>query len=342
MTQPTRIALLGFSRFERATFESFFRLAARREPSYAPAASPPEADFVVADADDAAACAEVDRLGLRQRTVMLGITPRPGTLLQLPRPINLMLVVRALDGLPRTPASTPAEPAPSKQVQRVLEQLAQHTRPADLDGPLPAAPAARAPRVVEPAPAPAAVAQAALAYVATMPAPLDPPLVAAGPGAPTATGIDRIRLDGDATDAAARLDHILVVDDSDIALRFMASNLQRFGFHIHLARSGTEAIERVRERHFEFVFLDVMMEGLDGFQTCKAIKRAPYAAGKRPPTVVMLTSRGTAVDKLRGTMAGADAYLTKPLRETELLKVIGDREIVQHGYADTAASNTLM
>ena len=134
------------------------------------------------------------------------------------------------------------------------------------------------------------------------------------------------------------MDHILVVDDSDIALRFMASNLQRFGFQVHLARSGAEAIERVARRHFEFVFLDVMMEGLDGFHTCKSIKRSTYPDNRPPPTVVMLTSRGTAVDRLRGTMAGADAYLTKPLQEAELLKVVGDREVALHAYADTAAA----
>lgn len=136
------------------------------------------------------------------------------------------------------------------------------------------------------------------------------------------------------------LDHILVVDDSEVALRFMAMHLQRFGFQIHLARSGGEALERLAQRQFEFVFLDVLMEGLDGFQTCKAIKRAHYPEGQRAPTVVMLTCLASAADRLRGTMAGADAYLTKPLRELELLKVVGEREISRHAYAVTAASST--
>lgn len=136
------------------------------------------------------------------------------------------------------------------------------------------------------------------------------------------------------------LDHILVVDDSEVALRFMAVHLQRFGFQIHLARSGAEALERLAQRQFEFVFLDVLMEGLDGFQTCKAIKRAHYPEGQRAPTVVMLTCLASPADRLRGTMAGADAYLTKPLRELELLKVVGEREITRHAYAVTAASST--
>lgn len=136
------------------------------------------------------------------------------------------------------------------------------------------------------------------------------------------------------------LDHILVVDDSEVALRFMVAHLQRFGFQIHLARSGEEALQRVAERRFEFVFLDVRMEGLDGFQTCKAIKRADYPSGRAAPAVVMLTCLAGAADRLRGTMAGADAYLTKPLREVELLKLVGEREVARHAYADTAPAST--
>jgi CheY-like chemotaxis protein len=155
-----------------------------------------------------------------------------------------------------------------------------------------------------------------------------------GPGPPLAGPLLRRR-------PVRRLDHILVVDDSDVALRFMATHLQRFGFQVHLARSGEEALERVATRHFEFVFLDVLMAGLDGLQTCKAIKRGRYAEGVQPPTVVMISCLGTPADRLRGTMAGADAYLTKPLREVELLRVVGEREVTRHAFVDTAQVSTL-
>ena len=69
------------------------------------------------------------------------------------------------------------------------------------------------------------------------------------------------------------------------------------------------------------MFLDVMMAGLDGYQTCRAIKQNK---GKRPtiPVVVMLTSRGGTIDKIRGSMSGCDAYLTKPLNEQQLGMVL--------------------
>ncbi len=114
---------------------------------------------------------------------------------------------------------------------------------------------------------------------------------------------------------------ILVVDDSDVALKFIHNRLSAFGFSVDQCTSGEEALVRVSDGDYAFVFLDVMMAGLDGYQTCKAIKGRRYPAG-RAPVVVMLTSRGGTIDKVRGTFAGCDAYLTKPLDEVKMLKVL--------------------
>jgi DNA-binding response OmpR family regulator len=78
-----------------------------------------------------------------------------------------------------------------------------------------------------------------------------------------------------------------------------------------------------------------MMEGLDGYQTCRAIKQRKYSDGK-PPVVVMLTSRGGTIDKIRGTLAGCDAYLTKPLNERDLIAVLAkhDRNVAR-GFQET-------
>ena len=300
------VAILGFSTYERSTFDAFFRLAARRTPAYTLVTDADAADLLIVDADDLHGTERVKRRGVLDRCLMLGEAEHPGAAQHLRRPINLMLVVRALDALPVAPAA----PAP-------LAAMPLLVRPLAAAGAFAAAPAmTRANPPAEPvrvqAPPPVAAPR------------IEPPL-AAGPSD------DR------------RLDHILGVDDSDIALRFMAANLARFGFQVHLARSGEEALERLSRQSFEMVFLDVTMEGMDGFKTCKAIKRARYTEGRQPPAVVMLTGRGTPVDKMRGTMAGCDAYLTKPLREGELLAVVGEREVKRHAYATTyVASATLI
>jgi two-component system, cell cycle response regulator len=130
-------------------------------------------------------------------------------------------------------------------------------------------------------------------------------------------------------------DHILVVDDSDIALKFMRNRLSRFGFVADLVSSGEDALGKINAKPYKFVFLDVMMEGLDGYQTCRAIKQRKYSDGK-PPVVVMLTSRGGTIDKIRGTLAGCDAYLTKPLNERDLIAVLAkhDRSVAR-GFQPT-------
>jgi two-component system, cell cycle response regulator len=139
-------------------------------------------------------------------------------------------------------------------------------------------------------------------------------------------------------DTTQDFDHILVVDDSDIALKFMRNRLTRFGFHADLV-SSEEALGRMNTRPYKFVFLDVMMEGLDGYQTCRAIKQRKYSDGK-PPVVVILTSRGGTIDKIRGTLAGCDAYLTKPLNERDLIAVLAkhDRNVAR-GFQQTYFGN---
>jgi two-component system, cell cycle response regulator len=305
MTTPLGVTIQGFSSFERATFDSFFRLSMRRTPAYRMSLTLKDCRFVIADADNPSAMAAVAAAGKLAVALTVGTTPHEGAAVRLPRPINLMSIVKILDQMampvqqPLPPLATPPTQSPSIPAPWVSPAAMPRAQPTASGQPA---------RVALPTPQP------------------PPSAPATAPAAESSTG---------------KMDHILVVDDSDIALRFMAGNLERFGFVVHLARSGEEAIERTSKRHFAFVFMDVNMPGLDGFRTCKEIKRRRYPEGERPPTIVMLTSRDTPIDKLRGTMAGSDGYLTKPLREAELLKVIGDREVSQHEFAETAKAEDL-
>jgi two-component system, cell cycle response regulator len=278
MTPTHLVALIGFTPFERSTLDAFFRLAARRAPAYSFCPDPARAQLLLVDADSAEAMAHP--LARSGRCVYVGAHGQPEQLGHMPRPLNMMALLRMLDACIGAAARMPAVPAPPRV----------------------APPQVAAPKV----------------------APLLPKAIATPQVPPPAPPQDE----------PAR-DHILVVDDSDIALRFMANCLGRFGFDVHLARSGEEALNRVAESNFDFVFMDVTMPGIDGYQTCKLIKKRPYPDGRRAPSVIMLTSRGGMVDKMRGTLSGCDAYLTKPLQQDALMKVIGERIATSTTYSDT-------
>lgn len=120
--------------------------------------------------------------------------------------------------------------------------------------------------------------------------------------------------------APASEDRVLVVDDSLAVRRFMETRLAPYAFGVDFAESGEQAIGFTGERSYTCVFLDVILPGVDGYQVCKLIK-SKKPVGK-PTAVVMLTSKSSPFDKIRGTMAGCDAYLTKPVDEDRLLEVI--------------------
>jgi two-component system cell cycle response regulator len=115
-------------------------------------------------------------------------------------------------------------------------------------------------------------------------------------------------------------DTVLVVDDNATVRMFMKAKLAPFGFEVDYAETGEEAVGLTGNREYACVFLDVVLPGIDGYQVCKLIKANKQAIKKT--AVVMLTSRSSPFDKLRGSLAGCDEYLTKPLDEDRLLETI--------------------
>lgn len=114
-------------------------------------------------------------------------------------------------------------------------------------------------------------------------------------------------------------DWVLVVDDNLTVREFMKNKLAAFNFNVDYAENGEQAIGFTGQKHYTCIFLDVIMPGIDGYQVCKLIK-SNRAAQKT--AVVMLTSKDSPFDKIRGSMSGCDAYLTKPVDEEKLLETI--------------------
>jgi two-component system, cell cycle response regulator len=115
-------------------------------------------------------------------------------------------------------------------------------------------------------------------------------------------------------------DAVLVVDDNATVRKFMEAKLAPYGFTADFAETGEQAVGLTGTKEYTCVFLDVVLPGIDGYQVCKLIKSNKQAVKRT--AVVMLTSRSSPFDKLRGSLAGCDEYLTKPVDENRLLEVI--------------------
>ena len=90
---------------------------------------------------------------------------------------------------------------------------------------------------------------------------------------------------------------------------------------IKTVNEGFDAIPEIFSFKPEIIFLDVMMQKVDGFTICKAIKGN---ATLKKTTVIMLTSKDGLFDRARGNDAGADAYITKPFTRDGILKVVAE------------------
>jgi len=121
--------------------------------------------------------------------------------------------------------------------------------------------------------------------------------------------------------------HLLVVEDDVRMAAALRRGLRAEGIVADLVADGDEAMRRVRVGGFDAVVLDVMLPGLDGFETCRRLR----ADGVWVP-IIMLTARDAIDDRVRGLDAGADDYLTKPFSLAELLARV--RALVRRGAVE--------
>jgi two-component system KDP operon response regulator KdpE len=106
---------------------------------------------------------------------------------------------------------------------------------------------------------------------------------------------------------------ILVVDDEPQIRRVMRVTLTEKGYAITDARSGEEALDKLRAERQDLVLLDMNMPGMGGLEACRRIRASSDIA------IIMLTVRDSETDKVQALDAGADDYVTKPFNSNELL-----------------------
>lgn len=282
-----RVALLGFSDFERTSLSSFLRLVADRTPAYTLWEYAQDSDFIVADATKPGT-------DLRPRsTVYIGPDAPDDALASLPRPIDPVNIIRALDA-------------------RVAEMEREHDRAMSGDDfEIDADPREKPPRPIPPDQDDDPFFFEELAEVPIPPALTQMSLPLVHPPANWDEG---------------RAKDVLVVDDSPIALRFLEIRLRRLGYRVYRARTSVHALELLAEISFAFVFLDVTLseyDQQDGLQLCRQLKERNRHPGEVAPVVIMVSGSTSPEDRLRAEFAGCDAYLAKPLDERDLVNALG-------------------
>lgn len=309
------VCLLGFSDFERRALAMQFGLASARSPSYSLVATPQEARFLVVDADAKSAVQRALDAGRLADALFVGSGAAPaGALARLKRPIDALSLLRELDAavlrvqgpavaaLAAAPAKAPAAPAaaaiatPPKPVVPLQRRTLPLARPPQVSG--------------EPG--------------GTVPGLLDSQLSELADLFP-----DRAPANGDDTPKVPSKEircDALLVDDSEIALRFLEIKLGELGLRSRTATDSDAALEQLSQHEFKYVFLDVELgtaSRMDGLALCRHIKRMRRT--NRPPVVAMVSAHATQTDRVRGSLAGCDAYLAKPLIVDELRAVVGMR-----------------
>ena len=114
---------------------------------------------------------------------------------------------------------------------------------------------------------------------------------------------------------------ILVIDDSHFSREAVSAALVKVGFSVNTAENGVDGLKLASEKLFDVALVDFEMPGMHGPEVLRKLR----ALGPKAPTLlIMLTSRTGAVDRLRAKFAGCDAYMTKPTRMEEFLKILRD------------------
>jgi diguanylate cyclase (GGDEF)-like protein/PAS domain S-box-containing protein len=120
---------------------------------------------------------------------------------------------------------------------------------------------------------------------------------------------------------------ILIVDDTPEVLAILFKRLQMAGFNLSVAHNGEQAIAQAELTQPDIILLDVMMPGLDGFETCRRLKRSPTT---QAIPVIFMTALSEVQDKVNGFEVGAVDYITKPIEYRELLARLNTHLTIRH------------
>jgi twitching motility two-component system response regulator PilH len=112
---------------------------------------------------------------------------------------------------------------------------------------------------------------------------------------------------------------VLIVEDTPSEMALMSHYLRESGCMVMNATSAQEALTISAQQRPDVIVTDVVMPGMSGFELCRSLKKQP-ATAKVP--IVICTSKNQDIDRLWGLKQGADAYLTKPYTQEQLIQAV--------------------
>ncbi|MAQ76707.1 MAG: DNA-binding response regulator [Aquimarina sp.] len=112
---------------------------------------------------------------------------------------------------------------------------------------------------------------------------------------------------------------ILLVDDEPDILEIVGYNLSSEGYNVVTAENGAEAVKKAKKKKPQLIILDVMMPEMDGIEACEQIRKIPDLQNT---IITFLTARGEDYSQVAGFDAGADDYITKPIRPKVLVSKV--------------------
>lgn len=340
---PHRVAYLGFSELERQALSTCLGLTAERDPAFVHVSTLSDADLLVADADHAPSVQLVEATDRMAQAVFIGAQAPAGSVAWTPRPVDGPRVLRELDrlvgaqagaippltlrdlSLPDDALAASVDPG-MPQIFPGAEGLVGHEQPNPQPGvqwtedlaALQALAAQRAAAAAAASPAPSPVPDASAAPAQRT---ADPPAVTPTP-APTPAPRPAKATKQPKASLLPSQPHALLVDDSAIALLFLAKRLEAWSLTLDQASSSQAALARLAQQNYDLVFLDVELGAgseLDGLALCRQIKQTPETMNT---LVVMISAHHGEIDRVRGALAGCDAYLGKPLDEADLRRLM--------------------
>lgn len=129
---------------------------------------------------------------------------------------------------------------------------------------------------------------------------------------------------------------ILLVDDEPDILEIVGYNLSSEGYSVITAENGSDAVRLAKENKPQLIIIDVMMPGMDGIEACEEIRKIPSLADT---IIAFLTARGEDYSQMAGYDAGADDYITKPIKPKILVSKV--KALLRRFKKKDASTNTI-